>query len=66
LDLIHGFLQAPLMTIASNAGVDGAIIIGKLIEQEDLSLGYDAAKGLCFLTALLQFVSKLLPQKNHF
>jgi chaperonin GroEL len=48
LDLIHGFLQAPLMTLASNAGVDGAIIIGKLIEQEDLSLGYDAAKGLCF------------------
>jgi chaperonin GroEL len=36
------------MTIASNAGVDGATIIGKLIEQEDLSLGYDAARGLCF------------------
>ena len=34
------------MTIAANAGIDGAIVIGKLIEQEDLSLGYDAAKGL--------------------
>ncbi|XP_066368824.1 chaperonin CPN60-2, mitochondrial-like [Miscanthus floridulus] len=33
------------MTIAANAGIDGAIVVGKLIEQEDLSLGYDAAKG---------------------
>jgi chaperonin GroEL len=46
------------MTIASNAGVDGATIIGKLIEQEDLSLGYDAARGLCFLTAFAHFISK--------
>lgn len=38
------------MTIAANAGIDGAIVIGKLIEQEDLSLGYDAAKGLFCLT----------------
>lgn len=35
------------MTIAANAGIDGAIVIGKLIEQDDLSLGYDAARGLC-------------------
>jgi hypothetical protein len=35
------------MTIVANAGIDGAIVIGKLIEQDDLSLGYDAAKGLC-------------------
>jgi chaperonin GroEL len=41
------------MTLASNAGVDGAIIIGKLIEQEDLSLGYDAAKGLCFFNCIV-------------
>ena len=34
------------MTIASNAGVDGAIITGKLLEQNDLNLGYDAAKGI--------------------
>ena len=41
------FLQAPLMTIAANAGVDGAIIVGKLLEQDNLSFGYDAPKGLC-------------------
>ncbi|KAK3138138.1 hypothetical protein QOZ80_5AG0365040 [Eleusine coracana subsp. coracana] len=45
VQIIKNALKAPLMTIASNAGVDGAIITGKLIEQEDLSLGYDAAKG---------------------
>ena len=38
------------MTIAANAGIDGALVVEKLIEQEDLSLGYDAAKGLFCLT----------------
>lgn len=33
------------MTIASNAGVDGAIITGKLLDQNDHNLGYDASKG---------------------
>ncbi|KAL6620609.1 hypothetical protein ACP70R_035748 [Stipagrostis hirtigluma subsp. patula] len=32
------------LKVASNAGVDGSIIIRKLTEREDLSLGYDAAK----------------------
>ena len=40
------------MTIAANAGIDGAIVIGKLLEQDNLSLGYDAAKGLRKLTVL--------------
>lgn len=39
-------MQAPTFTIATNAGVDGAVIIGKLLEQENPNLGYDAAKGL--------------------
>jgi chaperonin GroEL len=34
-----------VLTIASNAGVDGAIITGKLLEQDDHNLGYDASKG---------------------
>ena len=37
-------LQAPVQTIASNAGVEGAVIAGKLLEQENTDLGYDAAK----------------------
>nr|CAB3502051.1 unnamed protein product [Digitaria exilis] len=31
--------------IASNAGVEGAVIVGKLLEQDNTDLGYDAAKG---------------------
>jgi len=37
--------QTPVHTIASNAGVEGAVIVGKLLEQENTGLGYDAAKG---------------------
>ena len=39
-------LQAPVHTIASNAGVEGAVVVGKLLELDDPDLGYDAAKGL--------------------
>lgn len=43
----NGFLvdQTPVHTIASNAGVEGAVIVGKLLEQDNTDLGYDAAKG---------------------
>ncbi|CAM0954236.1 unnamed protein product [Alopecurus aequalis] len=44
VQIIKNALKAPLMTIAANAGVDGAIIVGKLLEQDNLSWGYDAAK----------------------
>lgn len=48
--LISFCLQAPTFTIASNAGADGSLVLGKLLEQDDLNLGYDAAKGLCNLS----------------
>lgn len=35
----------PVHTIASNAGVEGAVVVGKLLEQDNPELGYDAAKG---------------------
>jgi len=38
-------MQTPVLTIASNAGVEGAVVVGKLLEQENHDLGYDAAKG---------------------
>lgn len=42
-------VQTPVQTIASNAGVEGAVIVGKLLDQDNHDLGYDAAKGLvCF------------------
>jgi len=39
-------MQTPVYTIASNAGVEGAVVVGKLLESDDPDLGYDAAKGL--------------------
>lgn len=44
------YMQMPVHTIASNAGVEGAVVVGKLLEQDDPDLGYDAAKGgsICF------------------
>lgn len=41
-------LQAPVHTIAANAGVEGAVVVGKLLEQDNPDLGYDAAKGLSY------------------
>lgn len=32
-------------TIVSNVGLEGAVVVGKLLEQDDPDLGYDAAKG---------------------
>ncbi|KAI3455564.1 hypothetical protein Pfo_012227 [Paulownia fortunei] len=45
VEIIENALKAPTFTIASNAGADGALVLGKLLEQDDLNLGYDAAKG---------------------
>lgn len=39
-------------TIASNAGVEGAVVVGKLLEENDPDKGYDAAKGISFYPAL--------------
>ncbi|RLN16088.1 Heat shock protein 60 isoform 3 [Panicum miliaceum] len=43
--------QAPVQTIASNAGVEGAVIAGKLLEQENTDLGYDAGEYVDMLKA---------------
>ncbi|KAL3511681.1 hypothetical protein ACH5RR_024398 [Cinchona calisaya] len=45
IQIIENALKAPTHTIVSNAGSDGALVIGKLLEQDDHNLGYDAAKG---------------------
>ncbi len=38
--------QMPTYTIAANAGVEGAVVVGKLLEQNNLDIGYDAARGM--------------------
>ena len=44
VDIIRKALEAPLRTIASNAGEDGAVIAGKVKEGKD-AFGYNAATG---------------------
>ena len=38
-------MQAPIRQIAENAGFDGSIVVGRLLEQKDTDFGYDAQKG---------------------
>ena len=45
IDIIRKTLQAPVRQIAENAAVDGAVIVGKLLEEYKLTNGYDARKG---------------------
>ncbi|NVJ98559.1 MAG: chaperonin GroEL, partial [Alphaproteobacteria bacterium] len=42
VDIIRRALQAPLRQISENAGVDGAVVVGKLLEQDDVNFGFDA------------------------
>ncbi|MBI1362828.1 MAG: chaperonin GroEL [Proteobacteria bacterium] len=42
VDIIRRSLKSPLHTIASNAGVDGSVIVGKVLEMKDTE-GYNAA-----------------------
>ncbi|XP_071918829.1 chaperonin CPN60-2, mitochondrial-like [Coffea arabica] len=45
VQIIQNALKAPVQAIASNAGAEGAVVVGKLMEQDNPDLGYDAAKG---------------------
>ncbi|XP_022149459.1 chaperonin CPN60-like 2, mitochondrial isoform X2 [Momordica charantia] len=45
IEIVQQALRAPTFTIVSNAGYDGALVLGKLLEQDDRNFGYDAAKG---------------------
>src|SRR5213595_2889164 len=43
VNIVKRALEEPLRTIASNAGFEGAIVIGKVREAKDPNLGFDAA-----------------------
>ncbi|CAL1360806.1 unnamed protein product [Linum trigynum] len=45
IEIIQNALKAPAHTIVSNAGFDAAVVLGKLLDQENHNLGFDAAKG---------------------
>jgi len=42
LNIVKRALEAPLRQIAENAGVDGAVVAGKIRESNDLSYGFNA------------------------
>ena len=45
IDIVRRALEAPARQIAVNAGVDGAIVVGKLRDKDDYTWGYDAQRG---------------------
>jgi chaperonin GroEL len=42
IDIVRRALQSPVRQIAENAGVDGSIVVGKLLESTDTNRGFDA------------------------
>ncbi len=45
IDIVRRAIRAPAKQIAINAGADGSIITGKLLEKDDYNWGYNAATG---------------------
>ena len=42
VDIVRRALKAPAKQIADNAGQDGAVIVGKLLESTDANFGFNA------------------------
>src|SRR6187399_233250 len=45
VSIIRRALQAPIRQIAENAGVEGSIVVGKVIDHKSPSFGFDAQTG---------------------
>jgi len=45
IEIIRKALQAPVRQISANAGFDGSVISGKLLEQNDTNFGFNAQTG---------------------
>ncbi|MBX3498501.1 MAG: chaperonin GroEL [Alphaproteobacteria bacterium] len=45
IDIIRRALQSPVRQIVDNAGHDGSVVVGKLLESKDTNFGFDAQKG---------------------
>jgi chaperonin GroEL len=43
IDIVRRAISAPLKQIAENAGFDGVLVAGKLLDQKDETLGFNAA-----------------------
>ncbi|MGE4064529.1 MAG: chaperonin GroEL [Rhodospirillaceae bacterium] len=45
VDIIRRALEAPVRQIATNAGFDGAVVAGKLLDAKETNWGFDAQRG---------------------
>ena len=45
IEIVRKAVQTPLRQIAENAGEDGAVISGKVLEKDDYNWGFDAQTG---------------------
>jgi chaperonin GroEL len=45
VDIVRKAIQAPARQIVDNAGDDGAVVVGKLLESQDYAFGYNAQTG---------------------
>jgi chaperonin GroEL len=45
IDIIRRAIQVPLRQIAANAGEDGAVTSGKVLDKDEYAYGYDAQSG---------------------
>jgi chaperonin GroEL len=44
VDIVRKAIQAPARQIVDNAGADGAVVVGKLLEAKEYNYGYDAQR----------------------
>src|SRR5580704_3491217 len=45
IDIVKRALQSPVRQVAENAGTDGSIVVGKLLDSNDPNRGFDAQSG---------------------
>jgi chaperonin GroEL len=45
IEIVRKAVQTPLRQIAENAGQDGAVIAGKILDKDEYNWGYDAQRG---------------------
>jgi chaperonin GroEL len=45
VEIVRKAIQAPARQIAANAGEDGSVVVGKILEKDQYSFGFDAQSG---------------------
>jgi chaperonin GroEL len=45
VNIVRRALQVPARQIAENAGEDGAVVVGKIVDKDDYAFGFNAASG---------------------